>query len=339
MSTHEPLFLQTFNPCPDRVEAIDKSLHDELDDKSLGELIDHMEKCRRCRRYRAYMEAVEKGFRDYEVASAEITPSLSADLPSALRVEMAQAMKRNLSKWMLEVSRNIMYRQGMFIRFFLGLSEVHDFDDSLQNTHNILTFLRSSGDLPADDRVTITESQYVLNKVDLSGDNRNFVADILKNCIHLHKYHMYPYLDLHQIFRKRSDFDASMKINADALKCDPDPVWKSVFINNIAGITQLKGFLAESTSLYKEALDNFKLPSVYLNLGMVFLEKGKLEESATNLESGVQLSCSYSSQQLRRKSKRYCSSFLDGHCLEHKDKIVTNERLKNLFESNRGIIK
>ncbi|MBU0755621.1 MAG: hypothetical protein KJ645_10815, partial [Planctomycetes bacterium] len=180
------------------MEAIEKSLHDGLDEKSSLDLMDHIETCKRCRRFRGYLEAVEQGFRNLPVDLSEISPMASRELPTVLQDEMAQAMKRNLSRWLFETVRCVMHRDKMVGDSFHDEIELFPLNSTLNRTSSLYASISKTNRLDNNERIFLSDGELFIEKMSPKKKPIEIKTAIgaIKICLALHKNaDPYCYLD------------------------------------------------------------------------------------------------------------------------------------------------
>ncbi len=333
MSSYASLFLKQFNPCADRVESIEKSIREELDQHTLNELAGHIEKCKRCRRYHGFMESVEKGFREHEVASSEIGPIGLSKLPSKLQDEMSEAMKRNLSKWMFELGRGIMYKQGMITPLFLDLSEQFPFNDTITTSTKILKSLQKMDLSSHGDQANLSGSYLLLKSLKYNSyDNLNDnLIQLFEHCLNIDTDNIKIYYYLPELYVINGNIKQSINITKTVLNNNISIFRKSTLLNNLGRFNYLLDNINKSIELYNDALSLYNNPIIYLNLGLVYLKLNKPEMTYDNYKKSFHNIDDFNPSIKREGLYRYCLKYINYNYKKHTHLISSCDDLKNLL--------
>jgi len=334
MTMHRPLFLSKFNPCPSRVDPIEKSLAEELDEQSMADLYDHMNKCQRCKRYHTYMEAVDQGFREHSLSADESVPNITKELPLPLQEEMVEAMKRNLSKWLLELGRGIRFRKGRVLSSFLDFRDTYPLNSVYSSIINIAKSFKDFRCITCDDSSLINHTSSLITSIETSSDIRKqIIIDLLKACLLFNRYNLLTYFYKDQLYATTGDYQGAIKIVNDALSCNPSPSFDACLTNTLGRHTFCSGDIKKSIVLYKSAMVKTNLPSpvFYLNCGYSYLSISHLDKAASYFNKALYISDNWPSCSNRNIFNRFCSYFLKTAYINFNNRISSNENLRNLF--------
>lgn len=337
MTNEHALFLKIFNPCSDRVDAIQQLLQSSLNEQAARELIDHVETCKHCRRYQGYLESVENGFKNLPADISEISPVAARELPTALQEEMAQAMKRNLSRWLLESVRGVMYRQKLFDRFFLDESELQSLSLSLKQTQALCTSLKNMNGISPDDLSLFPEVEIFVQNSSIP-QNVIAVQDIvsgLKVCITLHTS-LKPYDYYHQLYVVQNKLDKAEKVNLEALNASSTAEQIGRVQNHLGGLAHRAGELDKAVEYYQQSLEKVSLPVSNINLALAYLDLNRGSDALVYIKNGFNVIDRISDLRLRGRFNNFCTSLLSSHYNEFNKVICSNKTLNNLTISIIG---
>jgi len=331
MTDEHALFLKTFNPCSDRVEVIQQSLHDNLDEQAELELSAHIETCRRCKRYKGYLEAVENGFKNLPADLSEISPLASRELPPAVQDEMTHAMKRNLSRWLLETVRAIMYRQKMIVRYFYEDSDLKPLNYSIGRTMSICCSLKKMERLSRNNLSYLPEVELLVKNI-LNSQLPLPVSELilgLKASIALHK-RTQPYDYYHQLYIAQDNLIQAETINHEALNVSCNADERSTIQNNLGVLAHRAGRLNEAAQYYQKSLKEVSVPTSSLNLALVYLDKKRTSDAYSQIAICFDNINGMPNPKLRGKLHRLCTRVLTFHFTDYQEIIYSNSKLKDL---------
>lgn len=338
MSEHVPHFLKHFNPCADRVESIDKSLLGELDEQSTLELMDHVETCKRCRRYHGYMESVEKGFRGYSVDLHEVSPFATAGLPASMQEEIVQSMKRNLSKWMLEVIRNSIYINDLKTIFFLDHYELFPIKTTLNNTTNIIKSLNTLNISSTDTNLIEESNSHIAFLVDSNSlFDKNTVLSILDNCLILDKCNPLPYFYYDQILLSFKDYMGAIQLYDKALSNHLEPFYYSYLLNCKGIICNKIGNPKLALLLLKESIKYVNNPNTFINTGLINIQLGNIVDSICNFRRAFETTKNIHSIAIRNHTIEVFTKSIKHYYKKYSNIIDNNIELKSLLSNLIGL--
>ena len=251
---------------------------------------------------------------------------------------MAQAMKRNLARWMFEMARTIMFQQGMVVRFFLAFPKLLPINSSYKNAENIRKSLKNMNGLSNDNSSILDQTKYVLSNFSSPVVNfkKNSISDLLEICISINKLYFDSYLYYFQLLVEDGNYDLAKRINLDALNLNPPRQWCSYFLSNIANISHRIGLLDDALLQYRNALNSYEFPGIHLNIGMILLANNQPNKSFEHFNRSFYLAKVFFHNRTQENRYRFCSSILDFIYKDYSKIINSNNRLFSLFNIHRG---
>jgi len=338
MSLDGSPFIKYFNPCSKFVDAIDLSIRGELKEESTLHLMDHVEKCKRCRQYYVYMESLDKGFKDYKVIIHEISPFSTQGLPSSLQEEIAQSMKRNLSKWLLESVRHYIYQRNLLVKFFLDYYDIYPIDLSLNTSLQLIRSLKNLKPINKDDISLLNESYDLLSSLSHRYSSFNFktACNILDISISLDNNHFLPFFFYDQILLNNNDFNSAMSINDFALNRKPSTIVKSYLLNNKGLIFQTIGQYDQAYNSFIDSIEIFDNPISYMNLGLTSIQRNNIDESLVYINKAHEIINKTFSNNSLIQIKKIFSLSLKQYYIKYSSTIGLNSHFREMLSSSYG---
>ena len=336
MNTCDRLLRARFNPCADRVEAIGRYIDGMLDAAAEAELSAHIETCHRCRGYRLFLEAADHGFRE-DVKSLSIVPALTAELPTPLQEAMVETLKRNLSRWLSDAGRALMYREGMISPFFLDLHEAPSFDEALLASDTLLRSIRTFKVLSKEDAVLVDGVALLLQRPGPREASLRKISPLLffSEAISIHKYNHYAHCYQAEILLRNDELDSAidiLRIGIERLS-PSSKAFKSFLLNNI-GVSYLfahkldvaKDWLNKARDADKEGMN----PLPALNTAQCFLEDGEPDLAYERFIQAMELCEKVSPPRLSAFYRRYSERFIHDNIQHYRDAAQGCENLTAL---------
>lgn len=333
MSRYKSMFLSKFNPCPGNVELIDKSIFGELDEKAERVLMDHMESCPKCRKYQSYIESVEKGFSEFDRGIVSIVPLDRSEIPDKLQVEMAEAMKRNLSKWIFELCRGLMVRDGIVSTSEIFMpSELLSLKEAFESSVKILNSVKRMKVLSVQDHCLFSEVDLLVSGGDFGEEvfSVKTCRELLSVSRSLDDNFLYPLLYLDKTYSYVGEIKSATEIINDGIRRSVDKYWLGTFYVNQARNYYLMKDVDEGLVYYLKALDAFEDPVHHLGAGLVYLNKGDLNSAYNHYNRARNLSNQLNLIK-RRSALSFCALHFKNHYNQYRSDIPSHDLLNKLF--------
>ena len=313
MNTFDRLLRSRFNPCADRVEAIGQYIDGMLDVAAEAELSAHIETCHRCRRYRLFLEATDRGFHEQEKVLT-VVPSLTAELPTRLKEEMVETLKRNLSRWFTDAGRELMYRGGLITPFFLDAYEGKPLETAIERSRSLLGAMKQLDMLSIECAQAVSESGLLL--ASLKSMERDHIDDYAVMFFALSLLfdprNHYPYHYQSEQFMLTGKYDKAMGMLRSGLSNSHGALWKSYYLNNMGRTFLFKDDLQGATEYFERAKkegEQLCNPLPDLNLALCRLKGRDAENALQHFEQALQCSVRMPSARLREGGFRYVGRF------------------------------